>query len=78
MPAGAKGLQAGQAVALGEGSWGWRLSVLAPGQAGHRVVAVESDQVVLEEEGSGATTRLPLYLIEAVVPLGSAAAGEAA
>ena len=73
MPAGGKGLQVGQTVTLAEGSWGWRLTVLGPGQPGQQVLAVEAQYVVLADADTGTTTRLPLYLVEAaVVPAGPA------
>jgi hypothetical protein len=78
MPAGGNGLRAGQAVALAQGSWGWRLAALAPGRPGHQVLAVEAEHVVLADPDTGTTTRLPLYLVESVVVPAEAARGDAA
>jgi hypothetical protein len=77
MPAGTSRLREGQAVTLAEGTWGWRLTAPAPGRPVHQVVAVEAEHVVLVDPNTGATTRLPLYLVEAVVAPAEAP-GEAA
>jgi hypothetical protein len=78
MPGGGSALRVGQAVTLAEGSWGWRLTAQPAGRPGHQVVAVGADHVVLADPDTGATTRLPLYLIEAVVVPAETAQGEAA
>jgi hypothetical protein len=78
MPAGGNALRVGQAVALAEGTWGWRLTVRPGGQPGQQVLAVEAQHVILADAGSGTTTRLPLYLIESVIVAAEAAQGDAA
>jgi hypothetical protein len=77
MPAGGNVLRVGQAVTPAEGTWGWRLSVQPAGGPGHQAVAVGPDHVVLVEPDTGATMRLPLYLVEAAFPA-EAAQGDAA
>jgi hypothetical protein len=58
-------LQVGQTVHVEELDHGFRLTALDPSQAGHTVLAVEQDYVVL---GCGdGTLRVPVYLIKAVI-----------
>jgi hypothetical protein len=68
MEAVSKQLQVGMAVALEELLFGYRLTVLTDGQAGHQVVEIATDYIVLEDPASGVRRRLPMFMLKPVAP----------
>jgi hypothetical protein len=59
-------LQVGQAVRVQHHEFNCTVTVVPPGQPGPRVIEVGVDYVVLEDEGEGVTTRIPMHLLKSV------------
>ena len=66
MEAVSRQLQVGQTVALEELTFGFRVTVLEPGQPGQQVVEIATDYIVLDDPAAGVRRRLPTYTIKAV------------
>ena len=64
----AKHLQVGQTVRVDEVAWGYQLTPLPPETPGHRVEAVGTDFVVLDDAAAGVKMRIPGHLIKPIAP----------
>ena len=59
-------VQIGQTVRLEELAWGYRITPVSPEQAGHQVVDIGVDFLVLDDAAAGVKLRIPGHLIKPV------------
>jgi hypothetical protein len=61
-----KQLQVGQTVSLERLDYSCRITVLPPESAGIKVAEVGADYVVLDDEGAGVRTQIPIHFIQSI------------
>jgi hypothetical protein len=59
-------VQIGQTVHLEELNWGYRITLVAPEESGHKVVDIGVDYLVLDDAAAGVKLRIPGHLIRPV------------
>lgn len=62
-------LEEGQVVALKENNGRYEIRLVKDLQAGHRIIEIGPDYVVVEDAAKVTETRIPLYSIKAIIKL---------
>jgi hypothetical protein len=61
-------VQVGQTVRLEELAFGFRITVLAADEPGHKIVEIGQDYLVVEDEAAAVRTRIPVFSVKVVTP----------
>jgi hypothetical protein len=61
-----KQLQVGQTVSVERQDYACRITVLPPATPGIKVAEIGADYVVLDDEGAGVRTQIPIHFIQSI------------